>query len=72
MESALARRCLRRWRTFSSSILSIIFELSHHSAVNLHAMRMGPGKHLKGKTLMNGIVTPEEVRFITSSCFGFR
>lgn len=24
-------------------------------------MRMGPGKHLKGKTLMGGIVTPEEV-----------
>lgn len=25
-------------------------------------MRMGPGKHLKGKKLMNGIVSPEEVR----------
>ena len=24
-------------------------------------MRMGPGKHLKGRTLMDGIVTPEEV-----------
>ncbi len=33
-----------------------------HSALNLHAMRMGPGKHLKGRILMNGIVTPEEVR----------
>ncbi|KIY72393.1 acyl-CoA dehydrogenase NM domain-like protein [Cylindrobasidium torrendii FP15055 ss-10] len=28
--------------------------------LNLHAMRMGPGKHLKGLTLMNGIVKPEE------------
>ncbi|KAL5485690.1 hypothetical protein ACEPAI_6731 [Sanghuangporus weigelae] len=28
--------------------------------VELHAMRMGPGKHLKGRTLFNGIVTPEE------------
>ncbi|KAI0806306.1 acyl-CoA dehydrogenase/oxidase [Irpex lacteus] len=28
--------------------------------LNIHAMRMGPGKHLKGKTLMGGIVTPEE------------
>ncbi|TDL25501.1 acyl-CoA dehydrogenase NM domain-like protein [Rickenella mellea] len=28
--------------------------------VNLHAMRLGPGKHLKGRVLMNGIVTPEE------------
>lgn len=23
-------------------------------------MRMGPGKHLKGLTLMNGLVKPEE------------
>ncbi|KAF9468138.1 peroxisomal acyl-CoA-dehydrogenase [Collybia nuda] len=28
--------------------------------VNIHAMRMGPGKHLKGLELMNGIVRPEE------------
>lgn len=27
-------------------------------------MRMGPGKHLKGLTLMNGIVSPEEVCFL--------
>ncbi|KAF9519567.1 hypothetical protein BS47DRAFT_1370728 [Hydnum rufescens UP504] len=27
---------------------------------NLHAMRLGPGKHLKGLTLAGGIVTPEE------------
>jgi hypothetical protein len=26
-------------------------------------MRTGPGKHLKGLTLMGGIVTPEEVCF---------
>ncbi|TFL03927.1 acyl-CoA dehydrogenase [Pterulicium gracile] len=26
----------------------------------IHAMRMGPGKHLKGRTLMGGIVKPEE------------
>ncbi|RDB25723.1 Acyl-CoA dehydrogenase family member 9, mitochondrial [Hypsizygus marmoreus] len=30
------------------------------AAVNLHAMRMGPGKHLRGRTLMNGLVKPEE------------
>jgi hypothetical protein len=23
-------------------------------------MRMGPGKHLQGRTLMNGLVKPEE------------
>ncbi|KDR76308.1 hypothetical protein GALMADRAFT_96846 [Galerina marginata CBS 339.88] len=28
--------------------------------LNLHAMRMGPGKHLKGLELMGGIVKPEE------------
>ncbi|KIY61838.1 acyl-CoA dehydrogenase NM domain-like protein [Cylindrobasidium torrendii FP15055 ss-10] len=28
--------------------------------VNFLAMRLGPGKHLKGKTLLNGVVKPEE------------
>ena len=28
------------------------------------AMRMGPGKHLKGRTLAGGIVKPEEVSFL--------
>ncbi|KAI9461547.1 peroxisomal acyl-CoA-dehydrogenase [Lactarius psammicola] len=28
--------------------------------VNLHAMRLGPGKHLKGLSLFNGLVKPEE------------
>jgi hypothetical protein len=26
----------------------------------MHAMRMGPGKHLQGRILMNGLVKPEE------------
>ncbi|KAJ7773193.1 peroxisomal acyl-CoA-dehydrogenase [Mycena metata] len=30
------------------------------TALNFHAMRLGPGKHLKGLTLMNGLVKPEE------------
>ncbi|KAG8765928.1 hypothetical protein FRC15_006690, partial [Serendipita sp. 397] len=30
------------------------------AAKNIHAMRLGPGKHLKGLTLMDGIVKPEE------------
>ncbi|KAI1797377.1 peroxisomal acyl-CoA-dehydrogenase [Ganoderma leucocontextum] len=34
--------------------------LDKMSEVELHAMRMGPGKHLKGRTLMGGIVKPEE------------
>lgn len=28
--------------------------------LNIIAMRIGPGKHLKGRTLMGGAVTPEE------------
>jgi hypothetical protein len=30
------------------------------SEVNIIAMRLGPGKHLQGRTLMNGTVAPEE------------
>ncbi|KAF7316893.1 Acyl-CoA dehydrogenase [Mycena chlorophos] len=30
------------------------------AALNINAMRLGPGKHLKGLTLMNGLVKPEE------------
>ncbi|KAL6299883.1 peroxisomal acyl-CoA-dehydrogenase [Sparassis latifolia] len=37
--------------------LSVIDKMAE---INMHAMRMGPGKHLKGLTLMNGLVTPEE------------
>lgn len=32
-----------------------------YSKVNLIAMRMGPGKHLKGLELLNGLVKPEQV-----------
>ncbi|KAI0078779.1 acyl-CoA dehydrogenase NM domain-like protein [Panus rudis PR-1116 ss-1] len=37
--------------------LSVIAKMTE---LELHAMRMGPGKHLKGRTLMGGIVKPEE------------
>jgi len=30
------------------------------SETNIIAMRLGPGKHLKGKALMGGVVKPEE------------
>lgn len=30
------------------------------SALEIPAMRLGPGKHLKGRKLMGGLVTPEE------------
>ncbi|KIP05009.1 hypothetical protein PHLGIDRAFT_92667 [Phlebiopsis gigantea 11061_1 CR5-6] len=38
----------------SQSVIDKMAEL------NIHAMRMGPGKHLKGLTLMEGTVDPEE------------
>ncbi|KIM39787.1 hypothetical protein M413DRAFT_183488 [Hebeloma cylindrosporum] len=37
----------------SQSVIDKMTEL------NMHAMRMGPGKHLQGRVLMNGLVTPE-------------
>ncbi|KDQ16195.1 hypothetical protein BOTBODRAFT_144637 [Botryobasidium botryosum FD-172 SS1] len=37
--------------------------LARHAELGLHAMRLGPGKHLKGLTLMNGVVKPEEFDF---------
>ncbi|CAA7267133.1 unnamed protein product [Cyclocybe aegerita] len=38
----------------SKSVLEAMAKL------NIHAMRMGPGKHLKGRELMGGLVKPEE------------
>lgn len=32
-----------------------------NSELNLFAMSLGPGKHLKGLKLMGGLLTPEEV-----------
>jgi alkylation response protein AidB-like acyl-CoA dehydrogenase len=37
--------------------MSVIQEMADQ---NIHAMRMGPGKHLKGLTLLGGVVKPEE------------
>ncbi|KAG9104851.1 hypothetical protein FRC06_008081 [Ceratobasidium sp. 370] len=34
--------------------------LDEMGRLNVHAMRLGPGKHLKGLTLMGGVVRPEE------------
>jgi hypothetical protein len=42
-----------------------IFE--EFAKMNIHAMRLGPGKHLMGRTLMYGTVKPEEVRYSFSS-----
>jgi len=40
--------------------------------LNIIAMRLGPGKHLQGRLLMNGIVKPEEVFYsVTFYCINF-
>lgn len=37
----------------------------------MHAMRMGPGKHLQGRGLMNGLVKPEEFDYFHEVCTPF-
>ena len=34
--------------------------LSGDREMNVIAMRLGPGKHLKGRTLLGGVVAPED------------
>ena len=41
-------------------MMSYGWYLFAHSEMNILAMRIGKGKHLKGRTLMGGIITPEE------------
>ncbi|KAF9046909.1 peroxisomal acyl-CoA-dehydrogenase [Hymenopellis radicata] len=36
------------------------YSIRWRNELNIHAMRLGPGKHLKGLNLMNGLVKPEE------------
>lgn len=38
--------------------------------LNILAMRLGPGPHLKGLTLMNGIVKPEEFDYFHELIIG--
>ncbi|KIM24952.1 hypothetical protein M408DRAFT_331433 [Serendipita vermifera MAFF 305830] len=49
-----AQACEENGKRISQSVLDAMAEK------NIHAMRLGPGKHLKGLTLMDGIVKPEE------------
>ena len=37
-----------------------------NSELNFFAIALGPGKHLKGLKLMNGLVAPEEVHLLLS------
>ncbi|EAU80545.1 acyl-CoA dehydrogenase [Coprinopsis cinerea okayama7 len=47
-------RCEASGKKISQEVVDKMAEL------NIIAMRLGPGKHLKGRTLMGGIVQPEE------------
>ncbi|KAH9483021.1 Acyl-CoA dehydrogenase apdG [Psilocybe cubensis] len=47
-------RCEESGKRISQEVVDKMAE------TNIIAMRMGPGKHLKGRTLMGGIVKPEE------------
>jgi hypothetical protein len=38
--------------------------LKEDRETNIIAMRLGPGKHLKGKKLMHGVVSPEDFTYM--------
>lgn len=58
--SGLLRVSSTKWRTFDLPVIDKFLMIQTFSDLNIHAMRMGPGKHLRGRTLMGGIVKPEE------------
>lgn len=41
----------------------MVFNLKFNRETNIISMRLGPGKHLKGRILMGGIVKPEEFTY---------
>lgn len=63
------RRCYFCFFVVTDQYLRI---LGYHGQLvreqEVHAMRLGPGKHLKGRRLFNGAVTPEDV-FCPSNSF---
>lgn len=51
---------LRLWReSFCLEVIDVIL-MDVNRKVNLNAMRLGPGKHLHGRTLFDGVVKGEE------------
>lgn len=72
-ERRMARGQLRvlstKWRKPHYPIIrttELMLEVTRE--LNIHAMRMGPGKHLIGRTLMNGLVKPEEFDYFHEVC----
>ncbi|KDQ65086.1 hypothetical protein JAAARDRAFT_247631 [Jaapia argillacea MUCL 33604] len=60
-----ALKCEDNGKRISQSVVDKLAEL------NIIAMRLGPGKHLKGLTLMGGIVTPEEFDYFHELIINF-
>ncbi|KAL5488375.1 hypothetical protein ACEPAI_6483 [Sanghuangporus weigelae] len=58
-------QCELNGKRISQSLIDKMGEL------NIHAMRLGPGKHLKGRTLMGGIVSPEEFDYFHELIISF-
>jgi hypothetical protein len=66
-----AQACEENGKRFSQSVVDLMAcVICAHSPMpdltpfyrekNINAMRLGPGKHLKGLTLLDGVVKPEE------------
>ncbi len=65
MASVLVWKSSKEWRMFNHVYPIRVTLNSQTRELNLHAMRTGPGKHLKGMTLMGGVVKPEEVNIFS-------
>ncbi|KAG6888630.1 hypothetical protein C0995_006874 [Termitomyces sp. Mi166 len=50
----------RRFQAAARRFFMEIIQPESASEANIIAMRLGPGKHLKGRTLLEGVVKPEE------------
>lgn len=55
-----------RWR--KNFIYCLFLSNRQYSETNIIAMRLGPGKHLKGRTLMGGLVKPSEFDYFHEVC----
>ena len=56
------------WYVGSSPVVCCCRLKVGYSEMNLFAMRLGKGKHLKGLTLMGGLITPEEFDHFHEVC----
>ncbi|KAF8629594.1 hypothetical protein AX15_003340 [Amanita polypyramis BW_CC] len=64
LETVVAPESIRCEESGKHVSQAVVDELAK---VNIIAMRLGPGKHLKGRSLMGGIVKPEEFDYFHES-----